>query len=508
MKWFAKYTWGTISRLLNELISFYCLLTFYRRFHLPAKNINFTMKSSLQLKIGQSLTMTPQLQQAIRLLQLSASELHQEIQDCIETNMMLELVEDEFPNDIASNGMHEESQFKEQAISETRTQNADWQESAYEGHSMDLEQIPETETLSLRGHLLWQLNLLPLSESDAVIGVAIIDAIDPNGRLGASTEEIRVSLKRPDQEAAHDDEISSVLKIVQTFEPTGVAARTLSECLLIQLRELSSEVPFLEATKACVRDFLEMIGGREYQKVYKSLGVSPDDFQKVLELIRSLNPRPGSDYGTEKVDYVIPDVFVFCEKGRWIVELNEQVVPKLRVNKSYSNMLQGERGSAAGTTLRRHLQEARFLIKSLASRNDTLLAAATAIVERQKGFLTFGEQAMKPLVMHEIAEVISMHESTVSRVTSHKYMHTPRGIFELKYFFSSQLSSDLGTVSSVAIRAVIKKLVAAENKLKPLSDNKLSEALSSHGIQVARRTVAKYRELLSIPASSERRKFN
>ena len=205
---------------------------------------------------------------------------------------------------------------------------------------------------------------------------------------------------------------------------------------------------------------------------------------------------------------MIPDVFVFCEKGRWIVELNEQVVPKLRVNKSYSNMLHGERGSAAGTTLRRHLQEARFLIKSLASRNDTLLAAATAIVERQKGFLAFGDQAMKPLVMHEIAEVISMHESTVSRVTAHKYMHTPRGVFELKYFFSSQLNSDLGTVSSVAIRAVIKKLVAAENKLKPLSDNKLSQALSSHGIQVARRTIAKYRELLSIPASSERRKFN
>ena len=177
--------------------------------------------------------------------------------------------------------MHDESQLKQQVVSETRTQNADWQESAYEGHSMDLEQIPETETLSLRGHLLWQLNLLPLSESDVVIGVAIIDAIDPNGRLGVSTEEIRVSLKRPGQEAPHEDEISSVLKIVQTFEPAGVAARTLSECLLIQLRELSSEVPFLEAAKACVRDFLEMIGGREYQKVYKSLGVSPDDFQKV-----------------------------------------------------------------------------------------------------------------------------------------------------------------------------------------------------------------------------------
>jgi len=466
------------------------------------------MKSSLQLKIGQSLTMTPQLQHAIRLLQLSASELHQEIQDCIETNIMLELVEDEFPNVTASNQIHDEGQLKQQVVSETRTQNSDWQEPAYEGHSTDVDQISGTETLSLRAHLLWQLNLLPISESDVVIGVAIIDAIDSNGRLGASAKEIRASLKKPGQEVPHEDEISSVLKVVQTFEPTGVAARTLSECLLIQLRELSSEVPFLEVTKTCVRDFLEMVAGREHQKVSRSLGVSPDDFQKVLELIRSLNPRPGSEYGTEKIDYVIPDVFVSCEKGRWIVELNEQVVPKLRVNKSYSNVLQGERGSAVEKTLRRHLQEARFLIKSLASRNDTLLAAATAIVERQKGFLAFGDQAMKPLVMHEIAEVISMHESTVSRVTSHKYMHTPRGVFELKYFFSSQLSSDLGIVSSVAIRAIIKKLVAAENKLKPLSDNKLSEALSSHGIQVARRTVAKYRELLSIPASSERRKFN
>ena len=466
------------------------------------------MKASLQFKIGQSLTMTPQLQQAIRLLQLSASELHQEIQDCIETNMMLELVEDEPFNKSVFDATHEESRVNEEVATATRNQNTDWQESAYEGFSLDVEQIPEAETLSLRRHLLGQLNLLPISESDAVIGVAIIDAIDPNGRLVASIEEIRVTLKKIDGLAPYDDEIASVLKIIQTFEPAGVAARTLSECLLIQLRELSSEVPFLDVTKTCVRDFLEMIGGRDYPKIYRSLGISPDDFQKVLELIRSLNPRPGSDYVTEKVDYITPDVFVSCEKGRWIVELNEQVVPKLRVNKSYSNLLQGERGSVAGATLRRHLQEARFLIKSLASRNETLLATATAIVERQKGFLAFGDQAMKPLVMHEIAEIISMHESTVSRVTSHKYMHTPRGVFELKYFFSSQLSSDLGTVSSVAIRAVIKKLVAAENKFKPLSDNKLSEALSSHGIQVARRTVAKYREVLSIPASSERRRFN
>jgi RNA polymerase sigma-54 factor len=480
-------------------------VTFKSKFELPVENFNFTMKSSLQLKTGQSLTMTPQLQQAIRLLLLSASELHQEIQDCIEANMMLELVEDDPLNEYESvpSLSHDESQVNHEA----GMQSTDWQESIYEGFSLDLEQIPEAETLSLRRHLLWQLNLLPISESDVAIGVAIIDAIDPDGRLVASTEEISIALQSPGGETPNEDEISSVLKIIQTFDPLGVGAKTLSECLLIQLGDLSSDIPFLETAKTCVRDFLQMIGGRGYEKVYRSLGVSRDDFRKVLELIQSLNPRPGNGYGVEKVEYVVPDVFVFCEKGRWVVELNERVVPRLGVNKSYSNIVEGKRGGVMTSTLKRHLQEARFLIKSLASRNDTLLAVATAIVERQKGFLAFGDQAMKPLVMHEIAEVVNMHESTVSRVTSHKYMHTPRGVFELKYFFSSQLSGDLGTISSVAIRAVIKKLVAAENKLKPLSDSKLSEVLSSHGIQVARRTVAKYREVLSIPASSERRKF-
>jgi RNA polymerase sigma-54 factor len=473
------------------------------------KTFIFTMKAALQLKTGQSLTMTPQMQQAIRLLQLSASELDQEIQDCIEANMMLELVEDEPLNDTGhlSNLSHDEGLVEYDVPPDEVSQSIDWQESNYEGFSLDLEQVPEVETLSLRRHLLWQLNLLSICEPDIAIGIAIIDAIDLDGRLVASLEEISVALENSGGKKPNEDEICSVLKLIQTFDPLGVGARTLSECLLIQLGVLSSDVPFLEITKKCVRDFLEVIGERSYEKVYRSAGVSRDDFGKVLELIRSLSPRPGNLYGGEKVEYVVPDVFVFCEKGRWIVELNQQVIPRLGVNKLYSGMLDSRSSDEMTSTLRKHLQEARFLIKSLESRNDTLLAVSMAIVERQKGFLTLGEQAMQPLVMNEIAEVVNMHESTVSRVTTHKYMHTPRGIFELKYFFSSQLSSDSGKVSSVAIRAVIKKLVAAENKLKPLSDSKLSETLSAHGIQVARRTVAKYRDSLSIPSSSDRRKF-
>ncbi|MFW9605964.1 MAG: RNA polymerase factor sigma-54, partial [Pseudomonas sp.] len=298
------------------------------------------------------------------------------------------------------------------------------------------------------------------------------------------------------------------LQHVQQFEPAGIGARSLSECLLLQLAHLPASTPWLAEAKHIASEFLDLLGGHDYAQLMRRLRLQEDELRQTIALIQRLHPRPGSQIETSEAEYIIPDVIVRKDHGRWRVELNTDAVPRLRVNTQYSNLVRRADNSADNTFMRTQLQEARWFIKSLMSRNETLMKVATEIVTQQRDFFEHGEEAMKPLVLHDIAEVVGMHESTISRVTTQKYMHTPRGVFELKYFFSSHVSTaEGGECSSTAIRAILKKLIAAENAKKPLSDSKIAALLEAQGIQVARRTVAKYRESLGIPPSSERKRL-
>ena len=500
------------------------------------------MKPSLVLKMGQQLTMTPQLQQAIRLLQLSSLDLQQEVQEALEANPMLEMADDgddDFgPGAGDSNGSgndeapattlpepvelqaidqhshsEEDGNWNEQIPNElpVDTQWEDiYQTSASSLPSSDDEDWDFTSRTgtgeTLQSHLEWQLNLLPLSDTDFQIAVALIDGINADGYLEESLEDILASLD-PALEVELD-EVEMVLHRIQQFEPTGVGARNLSECLHLQLQQLPPSTPLLAEAKRVVRDHLELLGSRDFAQLMRRSRLKEDQLRDVVALIQTLNPRPGGEIASGEAEYVIPDVIVRRDQNRWIVELNQEAAPKVRVNSQYASMVKRADSSTDNTYLRNHLQEARWFIKSLLSRNETLMKVATQIVEHQRGFLDHGDEAMKPLVLHDIAEAVGMHESTISRVTTQKYMHTPRGIFELKYFFSSHVSTaEGGECSSTAIRAIIKKLVAAENPKKPLSDSKIAGLLEEQGIHVARRTIAKYRESLNIAPSSERKRL-
>ena len=502
------------------------------------------MKQSLQLKLGQHLTMTPQLQQAIRLLQLSSMELSTEIQDALDSNMMLEVADGEdgsegdfdssdsssdsgpdadmeAPNEVGG-GDPADAEADQPAttadIPEDMPVDSQWDEiydtlptsgmaTSQRDDSGDYERPVESGE-SLEEHILWQVNLLHLSEQDSAIAMAIIDSLDDDGYLKASIEELCAALGSDDQQAPEEDEVAAVLKLLQGLDPVGVAARDLGECLILQLAQFDEETRWLPEARRCCSEFMDLMGARDYNQLTRKLKISKQELGEVLGLIQTLNPRPGAQYNNEQPEYVVPDVFVYRHRDRWRVELNPDVVPPLRVNPYYAGLIKRADSSEKNSSMRAHLQEARWFIKSLQSRSETLLKVATAIVERQRAFLEHGEEAMRPLVLHDIAETLGMHESTISRVTTRKYMHTPRGIFELKYFFSSHVSTTLGgEASSVAIRAVIKKLIAAENNAKPLSDNKIAALLSEQGVQVARRTVAKYREAMSIPPSNERKRL-
>jgi RNA polymerase sigma-54 factor len=299
-----------------------------------------------------------------------------------------------------------------------------------------------------------------------------------------------------------------VLKRIQHFDPAGVAARDLQECLLLQLRQLSPETMWLGQAKLVISHYLNLLGSRDYAQLMRRSRLKEDELRDVLHLIQTLNPRPGESVVHNEPEYIIPDVIVKKLNGRWRVELNPEIAPKIRVNNNYAGFIKRADNSTDNTFMKDQLQEAKWFIKSLQSRNETLLKVASKIVLHQQGFLDYGDEAMKPLILHDIAQAVDMHESTISRVTTQKYMHTPRGIFELKYFFSSHVStSSGGECSSTAIRAIIKKLIAAENPKKPLSDSKIAEVLKDQGINVARRTIAKYREAMSIPPSNERKRL-
>ncbi|MCP9268076.1 RNA polymerase factor sigma-54 [Xenorhabdus sp. XENO-1] len=478
------------------------------------------MKQSLQLRLSQQLAMTPQLQQAIRLLQLSTLELQQEIQQALEANPLLEQddpheeIDSQEPPDAATEVMDTREALEQKDIPEELPLDASWDEiytagtpsgtnSDYSAEDFPVYQGETTQTL--QDYLMWQAGLTPFTETDSTIATSIIDAIDDSGYLTVSIEEILASIG--DDELMLE-EVEIVLKRIQHFDPIGIAARDLRECLLIQLSMLSTETPYLNEAKLVVSKYLELLGNRDFRNLLRQSKLKENALKEAIDIIQSLEPKPGLVVNTGESEYVIPDVLAHKENESWQVKLNTDSIPRLRINQHYAALGQQAHSESDSLFIRNNLQEAKWLIKSLESRNDTLLKVASCIVERQQDFFEYGVEHMKPLVLADIAYQVEMHESTISRVTTQKYLYSPRGIFELKYFFSSHVNTDSGgEASSTAIRALVKKLVAAENPAKPLSDSKLTSILAEQGIQVARRTVAKYRESLSIPPSNQRKKL-
>ncbi|PWG65206.1 RNA polymerase factor sigma-54 [Sediminicurvatus halobius] len=489
------------------------------------------MKQSLQLRLGQQLTMTPQLQQAIRLLQLPTLELRMEIQQALESNLMLEAAE-EAELEAAAERDEDGAEASEAApdrteqdlggeepdaarLTEDLPVDSSW-EDVYDGsttysHSgsddeRDLFENQSGGEESLRDYLIWQLQMAPISPRDMAIAEAIVDAVRDDGYLGEPLEEIGAGL--PPELEVEPDDLQAVLARVQRLDPVGVAARDVREALLVQLDQLDPATPHLAAARELVDQHLELLVSRQFAQLKRRMRLDLETLQAALALVQTLDPRPGARFSTERTEYVVPDVFVRRVNGDWQVEVNPDACPRLRVNSYYASLVRRADNSRDNSLMRQHLQEARWLIKSLRSRNDTLLKVAECIVERQRGFLEQGEEAMQPLVLREVAETIEMHESTVSRITNQKYMHTPRGTFEFKYFFSSHVQTvDGGECSATAIRARIRRLVADEDPASPLSDSRLAEILREEGINVARRTVAKYREAMAIASSTERKRL-
>ena len=545
------------------------------------------MKQSLSLKLGQQLKMTPQLQQAIRLLQLSALELELEIQDNLDTNPLLE-VEDEFnggdsgdastaseapaviadtppgeaSGDDISQSLTSGTEFDDDYANDFADDRPDNLPSDYgeqmvaaelpdlamdgpgESDVSDQLQAPLTDEIpvdsnwddvypqatsgtasendydvgtndsadeTLESHLLWQLNLTPMAPSDRVIAMAIIDEITDDGLLGTTLEEIRETLARSHEGSDAPpalEEIEEILRRVQQFDPIGVGARDLQECLLLQLEQLDEATPWLTEARDLVTSHLHVLGNKDFVTLVRQTHLSESQLSQVVALIRTLQPRPGAALFEETADYEVPDVLVRKRQGRWLVELNPETLPKVRINNTYASLIKSVPTGPDKDYLRDNLQEAKWFLKSLQTRHDTLLKVATKIVEVQQGFLEHGPMAMKPLILADIAEQVDLHESTISRVTNRKYLATPQGLFELKYFFSSHVGTSTGgEVSSTAIRALIRQVTADENPRKPLSDSKIAAILAEQNINVARRTVAKYRESLSIPPSNERKQL-
>ena len=515
------------------------------------------MRQGLQLKISQQLTMTPQLQQAIRLLQLSTLELRQEMIEQLYNNPLLEIDEDsnsetntETPQSSQSTS---ESNSQEGALEKSSGETADLnseqqndeQNSDYEwsdqipqdlpvdanwedvynpstatssGAEVNLEQVHQV-TESFQGHLEWQLNLTPFSDRDREIATAFIDAIDSSGFIIEDLFDVVAHIQYSDateqapkyqiqEDQIQEDELIAVLHRLQQFDPPGVFARDIRECLLIQLKQLAPETEYLQSALLLATDFLEDIASIDSARLAKKSGLSADELQASLQLIRSLNPRPGEAFNSNDIDYIVPDAYVEKIKGRWKVQLNDSNMPRLRINNSYSALIKRSDSSDENQFLKDNLAEARWFLRSIESRNETLMRVAMTIVDLQQGFLDYGPVAMKPMVLADIASKLELHESTISRVTTSKYLATPQGIYELKYFFSSHVgTSGGGECSSTAVCAILKEMIGAEQPAKPLSDNKLTSLLEEQGIQVARRTVAKYRESMGIPSSSQRKRF-
>lgn len=469
------------------------------------------MKPSLQLKLGQTLTMTPQLQQAIRLLQLPVLELNAQLEQALAENVMLEA--EEF-QDVADPAAGETDGPETEAPAEGETEavtagelEGDWADatpgadSSWSGEDNRPEPADRSGE-TLREHLLWQLEMEQFSARERLMGEAIIDAINESGYLEEPLADLQRTLAgRGDFSLA---EIEATLKRIQLLDPVGCGARSLAECLGLQLAQLATDVPGRALAMNIADSALDLVADREYAVLRRRLGVSEDELEEALGLIRACQPKPGLAVQPATTEYIVPDVYVRRRDGQWVVELNRSLAPRLKVNQAYADLVRGDSDHAV---LRGQLQEARWLVKSLEIRHETILKVAMCIVERQAEFLQHGEEAMRPMVLRDVASAVNMHESTISRVTANKYMHTPRGVFEFRYFFSSQVSGEDGEEqSSVAVRARIRRLVADEDPARPLSDSRIAELLAGEGTLVARRTVAKYREALGIASSSERKR--
>ncbi len=491
------------------------------------------LKPSLQLRLGQQLTMTPQLQQAIRLLQLTALDLQAQIRETLESNVMLEAEEEtddslEVPlSEVRTGNLDSDPGSYEGAGDETdgrdglitdatdaeqMADNCDWDEGptaavneTASGSGEDYDQdLSDPAGKTLQDHLLWQLEMTRLDPRKAALGRAVIDAITDDGYLRDSLEDI-CAVVRPQFPEVEVDEAEVVVMLVQAFDPPGVAARSLGECLALQLQQLAPDTPCLALAICIAREHLELVANGQMTLLRRHLRASDEDLETAIAMVRTCNPRPGGAIHASEPEYIVPDVFVYRGDHGWQVDLNPSALPRIRVNEQYAGLL--TRGADCAP-LRTQLQEARWLLRSLEIRNETLLKVGRAIVQRQVAFFEQGEESMEPMVLRDIAEAVEMHESTISRVTTGKYMHTPRGVLEFRFFFSSHVPGTGGSeLSSTAVRAKIRKLVAAEDPRTPLSDARLAELLSEGGAQVARRTVAKYREAMHISTSTERKRI-
>ena len=471
------------------------------------------MKLSLHLKLGQQLTMTPRLQQAIRMLQLSTTDLQQEIQEALDSNPMLE------SDDVEDEG---EAGLIDLSTPEPEPQEmAEWSDSIPHDLPVDsvwddvYSSLPASDDYdplarsapveSLQDHLEWQLDMTPMGDRERLIGLAIIEAVNPDGYLTCSLDDLLAALQSQLEELAVA-EVSAVQRCIQQFDPIGCASADLRECLLVQLRLLPPATPHRNNAEKLIASHLELLGNRDYARILRRTKWHEGQLSDALALIRQFNPRPGSAVGQGEAQYVVPDLSVRKVNECWTVELNQEALPKLRINNSYASLVQRANKSRDNVFMKNHLHEARWFLKNLQSRNETLMKVTCEIIASQQAFLEQGEEAMKPLTLADIAKAVGMHESTISRVTTQKYLYTPRGVYELKYFFSSHVATDEGgECSSTAIRAQIRKLIAGEPACKPLSDSKIADLLSRQGVLVARRTIAKYREGMKIPPSNERK---
>jgi RNA polymerase sigma-54 factor len=472
------------------------------------------MKQALQLRLSQHLTLTPQLQQSIRLLQLSTMELNQELETFLMENPLLEREDAETeaqpvaaPYQDAAGEREAPSTTPSDTPSEEeaadRQTEIDWYSDAPasggardEADDSDYRQVA-AESPSLREHLLAQVSLTKIEPRDRRLVELLIDAIEEDGYLTMPLEELAALI--PSELGVEPEELQIALRNLQSLEPTGVGARNAHECLELQLLALPESTAGRTLALSIVKEDLGLLAAHDFARLKKALGCTDDRLRQAQQLIQTLNPRPGAGFTSFETRYIVPDVIVRKTKGVWVASLNQDAVPKLRINRMYADILQNSRG-ASGSPLSQRLQEARWLIKNVQQRFETILRVSQAIVDRQRHFLEHGEVAMRPLVLREIAETLGLHESTVSRVTTQKFMLTPRGIFELKYFFGSHVATEAGgACSATAIRALIKQLIAAEDPKKPLSDSKISQVLGQQGIVVARRTIAKYRESVHIP---------
>ncbi|RVU86668.1 RNA polymerase factor sigma-54 [Leucothrix sargassi] len=478
------------------------------------------MKQGIQLKLGQSLSMTPQLQQAIKMLQLSSLELEQEIQNVLETNPLLERPDDS-DNFEAGDSQSESIETSSDSMSETipeelstdseweDTYDTEWKTSNGDGESASdyIEKLHATSE-GLSEHLLWQIDLSNLSVIDKTIAHLIVDYINDDGLLTESPEQILNSLES--ELLIELDDVEAVLSFVQHLDPIGMGARDLGQLLWLQFNHQYPQHPLRKKAQILLEKNLDLLSKRDYKSIKQQIRLNNDQLETLVGLMKTLDPNPASSFSSQDIDYVKPDVYVRKVKGRWLVSHNAETIPDLRINDMYAEMASDSRtDKAASDYIKDNLQQARWFIKSLDNRNTTILNVANAIVDRQMAFLQYGDEAMKPMVLKDLAEQLDLHESTISRVTTRKFLHTPRGVYEFKYFFSSHVNTDAGgECSATAIRAMIKKLITAENPRKPYSDNKLTNLLNEQGINVARRTVAKYREALAIPSSHDRKSLS